>query len=102
MASSHEGFARQILIDHIRHLSVSRRTPDRLQQFQPDRPPSYDDVVKDGPSGDADDADDFDGEPPSYIEAMDVRARCAAAEAAATGSVSSRENENHIVMIEVK
>ncbi|TRY67182.1 hypothetical protein TCAL_02287 [Tigriopus californicus] len=85
----HERFARQILIDHIRHLSSSRRTPSASAQN--DTPPAYEDVVKPSSSssnasgsepsppyrltengnGDEDDDDDDNSQPPSYIEALE-------------------------------
>lgn len=79
MASGHDGFARQILIDHLRHLS--RRNADSPSRtLQGDRPPAYDDVVKDGvvvqqneasATADSDEVD-AEVEPPSYIEAMET------------------------------
>lgn len=54
-----EHLARDMLVDHIRQLRTSHRT-----QLSRDRPPSYDDVVKDEVDEEVDET-----QPPSYLEA---------------------------------
>ena len=56
-----DSFTRQILIDHLRHLSSARR------QARAEPPPNYDEVVKpkDG------DGDEDEEQPPSYVQAME-------------------------------
>ena len=82
--NGHETFARQILIDHIRHLSSSRRvnantaTPNRPN----DTPPAYEEVVKEPPTAEgndnqagnraADRGSESDGELPSCVEAIEA------------------------------
>ncbi len=86
-SSGHESFARQILIDHLRHLSSSRQRQQRRDAE--DHPPHYDEVVKDEEDGRE------ETQPPSYVEAV------AAAAAADDASASSSVDGNHVVTIEI-
>lgn len=80
--NGHERFARQILIDHIRHLSSSRRVNGNsaTPNLANDTPPAYDEVVKAPPAGeenqagnrDANPGSESDGELPSYVEAIEA------------------------------
>merc|ERR1711997_507919 len=65
-----ENLAREMLVDHIRQLRSNYRG-DGNRSNQSDRPPSYEDVVKDPAAGNSvDELDDpsLTEEPPSYIE----------------------------------
>lgn len=106
----HERFARQILIDHIRHLSSSRRTASASAQN--DTPPAYEDVVKPSSSSsnangsepsppyrlnengnENEDEDDDDSQPPSYIEALEQNV--------SQNPGGSRNAGDHVVQIEL-
>jgi len=63
-----ENLAREMLVDHIRQL---RRGVDGNRSNPSDRPPSYEDVVKDPAL--ADEVDNAIEDPPSYIEATGVQ-----------------------------
>eukprot|EP00095_Tigriopus_kingsejongensis_P007701 maker-scaffold142_size315517-snap-gene-1.15 protein:Tk07701 transcript:maker-scaffold142_size315517-snap-gene-1.15-mRNA-1 annotation:"leucine-rich repeat-containing protein 37a2-like" len=102
--SGHESFARQILIDHIRHLSTSRRTNNNGSGREPpnDTPPSYEDVVKPSSStsdmssnGDSTELEDDECQPPSYIEAI------AASQAVEISSYPAGIHPDHVVQIEL-
>ena len=73
-----ENLAREMLVDHIRQLRSNYRSQQR--QIQADRPPAYEDVVKDSNEDVPDGAEGGVGlssqqsiddceEPPSYVEA---------------------------------
>merc|ERR1711997_436862 len=69
-----ENLAREMLVDHIRQLRSNYRG-DGNRSNQSDRPPSYEDVVKDPAAGNSvDELDDpsLTEEPPSYIEATNA------------------------------
>jgi len=69
-----ENLAREMLVDHIRQLRSNYRG-DGNRSNQSDRPPSYEDVVKDpvaGHSNDEVDDPSLTEEPPSYIEATNA------------------------------
>merc|ERR1712228_232122 len=70
-----ENLAREMLVDHIRQLRSNYRG-DGNRSNQSDRPPSYEDVVKDpAPGNSVDELDDPSltmEEPPSYIEATNA------------------------------
>ena len=63
-----ENLAREMLVDHIRQLRSNYRGGDGNRSNPSDRPPSYEDVVKD-PEALADEVDNAIEDPPSYIEA---------------------------------
>lgn len=99
--SGHESFARQILIDHIRHISSSRRR-NGANTGANDRPPSYDDVVKTanqdendlGASQSTSTIYDDDSELPSYVEAMETNELNEA-------SARDENSQSHVVTIEM-
>merc|ERR1719195_2596088 len=62
-----ENLAREMLVDHIRQLRSNYRGGDGNRTNPSDRPPSYEDVVKDPAL--ADEVDNAIEDPPSYIEA---------------------------------
>lgn len=112
-----ESFARQILIDHIRHLSQTRRDSDDSTtasshlEVNNSPPPSYDDVVKVQREGDEHDisaggSNNEGGEgttelqPPSYIEALEREEAADAAEAVEAGE-ARRVVQHYVVQIEV-
>jgi len=75
-----ETLAREMLVDHIRQLRSNYRGGDLQRTNQSDRPPSYDDVVKDpAASLNADEVDSTSEDPPSYIEATNAAAGAASA-----------------------
>lgn len=83
--NGHESFARQILIDQLRHLNRSRQSPAAREP-----PPSYDDVVKPPEAGTSSEA-----EPPSYLEATaSVLAATSAATLASTLGSSATMTSN--------
>ena len=64
-----------MLVDHIRQLRSNYRGGDGNRTNPSDRPPSYEDVVKDpvaGHSNDEVDDPSLTEEPPSYIEATNA------------------------------
>merc|ERR1712008_542733 len=68
-----ENLSREMLVDHIRQLRSNYRGGES-QRSNPDRPPSYDDVVKDPTAALADEVDSTSEDPPSYIEATNLAA----------------------------
>merc|ERR1711971_1472826 len=68
-----ENLAREMLVDHIRQLRSNYRGGESQRSNQ-DRPPSYDDVVKDPAAALADEVDSTSEDPPSYIEATNFSA----------------------------
>jgi len=68
-----ENLAREMLVDHIRQLRSNYRGGESQRSNQ-DRPPSYDDVVKDPAAALADEVDSTSEDPPSYIEATNFAA----------------------------
>jgi hypothetical protein len=63
-----ENLAREMLVDHIRQLRSNYRGGDGNRTNPSDRPPSYEDVVKDPAL--ADEVDNAIEDPPSYVEAI--------------------------------
>merc|ERR1719270_1841057 len=63
-----ETLAREMLVDHIRQLRSNYRGGDGNRTNPSDRPPSYEDVVKDPAL--ADEVDNAIEDPPSYVEAI--------------------------------
>jgi hypothetical protein len=108
----HESFARQILIDHIRHLSRGRRGSIGSYDEPPanDVPPAYDEVVKDHEGVVVEEMDAAASlHPPTYVEAMEISHRLEAVEeeeeegaAAAAAAGSSNIGSSHVVQIEVR
>merc|ERR1712008_118779 len=68
-----ENLAREMLVDHIRQLRSNYRGGES-QRTNQDRPPAYDDVVKDHTADLADEVDSTSEDPPSYIEATNFAA----------------------------
>jgi len=111
-----ESFARQILIDHIRHLSQTRRSSNDSAMTSSDSetnnlpPPSYDDAVKvqgvrneqQFSVGSSNNDGEVEGppelQPPSYVEALE---REVAAEAAEEAGGAGRDFRHYVVQIEV-
>ncbi len=80
-----DNFAREILADHIRQL---RSAAQRSHSLARDRPPSYEDVVKDPPDGEDGEIElAEEAQPPSYLEATTV--------ARATASSTPDEQEEN-------
>merc|ERR1719219_2788752 len=69
--------AREMLVDHIRQLRSNYRGGDGNRSNPSDRPPSYEDVVKDPAL--ADEVDNAIEDPPSYIEATGAHSGAAGA-----------------------
>merc|ERR550525_1380156 len=80
-----ENLAREMLVDHIRQLRSNYRGGDGNRSNPSDRPPSYEDVVKDPAL--ADEVDNAIEDPPSYIEA--TGAHSGAVGALSTGADAS-------------
>lgn len=111
-----ESFARQILIDHIRHLSQARRgsndSTTASSDFEANNspPPSYDDAVKVQHEGDArahectvggsNNEGTSELQPPSYIEALEREEAAEAVVAFETGA-ARRDAHHYVVQIEV-
>jgi len=114
-----ESFARQILIDHIRHLSQTRRGSNESTTASSDfevnnsPPPSYDDAVKAQREGeehecsaDGSNSEGSEGtsglQPPSYIEALEREEAAEVAEAVEeAAAVARRDLHHYVVQIEV-
>lgn len=100
VSTGHESFARQILIDHIRHIRQTRR--ERNATAHSDTPPAYEDVVKDTDEEEnaAKDTEEEEAQPPTYVEAMESSLRLEALEAEESTSPDLQPN-SHVVQIEV-
>jgi len=89
-----ENLAREMLVDHIRQL---RRGVDGNRSNPSDRPPSYEDVVKDPAL--ADEVDNSIEDPPSYIEATGAHSDAVASidvdAISAASSLNSTTLESH-------
>lgn len=91
-----ENLAREMLVDHIRQLRSNYRGGESQRSNQ-DRPPSYDDVVKDPAAVLADEVDSTSEDPPSYIEATNFAASVSGdANDISGGSTSVSGDANHI------
>merc|ERR1712088_10656 len=83
-----ENLAREMLVDHIRQLRSNYRGGESQRSNQ-DRPPSYDDVVKDPAAALADEVDSTSEDPPSYIEATNFAASVSGEATSVSGEASS-------------
>lgn len=91
-----ENLAREMLVDHIRQLRSNYRGGESQRSNQ-DRPPSYDDVVKDPAAVLADEVDSTSEDPPSYIEATNFASSISGdANDISGGSTSVSGDANHI------
>merc|ERR1711956_88617 len=98
-----ENLAREMLVDHIRQLRSNYRGGESQRSNQ-DRPPSYDDVVKDPAAALADEVDSTSEDPPSYIEATnfaasvssDVNSISVSGDAASLNSTEESQSQNNM------
>jgi len=85
-----ENLAREMLVDHIRQLRSNYRGGDGNRSNPSDRPPSYEDVVKDPAL--ADEVDNAIEDPPSYIEATGAHSDAGASSGVDASSAASSLN----------